>query len=40
MIFSQGIGSQAMLYLSDYTITTDDSIWPYSTSLKKSGLIT
>lgn len=39
MIFSQGMGSNAMLYLSDYTITTDDSIWPYSTSLKDKGII-
>ena len=39
VIFSSQIGSEAWVYFSDYTINTDDSIWPYAHNSQKKGFI-
>ena len=39
IIFSDKIGAEAWVYFSDYSIVTDNSIWPYSDNLYKKGCI-
>lgn len=39
IIFSDTVGSQAWVYFSDYSVITDNSIWPYLEGLYKNGCI-
>jgi hypothetical protein len=39
IIFSRTMGSEAWLYFSDYTINTDESIWPYPYNTVRKGWI-
>ena len=39
ILFSKDTGSQLWLRFSDYTINSDNSIWPFTTNSIKQGLI-
>ena len=39
ILFSKDTGSQLWLRFSDYTINSDNSIWPFKTNSVKQGLI-
>lgn len=37
VIFGSGLGSETFLYFTDYTVSTDYSIWPYSSIAEDKG---
>ena len=39
MIFNTDAGGEAVIYLSDYTINSDQSIWPFEQVEKDTGFI-
>ena len=39
ILFSKDSGSEYWLRFSDYTINSDNSIWPFTTNSVKQGLI-
>ena len=38
-IFGSSIGSESFLYFTDYTVSTDYSIWPFENQVKDSGVL-
>ncbi len=39
VIFGSHVGSETFVYFTDYTVTTDDSIWPYEHVIEDKGCI-
>lgn len=38
-IFGSDLGSETFLYFTDYTVSTDYSIWPFSNIVEDKGLL-
>jgi hypothetical protein len=39
VMFGDSVGTESFLYFSDYTVTTDSSIWPYTSTQQTAGAI-
>ena len=37
MLFGPQVAAQTMLYITDYTIDTDNSIWPFESFVQETG---